>query len=70
MELSSRSRGDRPEAPIGGHGHSVGRDDYEDDRSPLGGPVVIRIGAMRLAIEFGMAGKVMVDVERAGKLLP
>ena len=34
--------------------------------SPLGGPVVIRIGSMRLAIGCGMAGKVMVDVEKAG----
>lgn len=31
--------------------------------SPLGGPVVIRIGTMRLAIGCGMAGKIMVDVE-------
>jgi Fe2+ transport system protein FeoA len=34
--------------------------------SSLGGPVVIRIGTMRLAIGCGMAGKIMVDVERAG----
>jgi ferrous iron transport protein A len=34
--------------------------------SPLGGPVVIRIGSMRLAIGCGMAGKVIVDLERTG----
>jgi ferrous iron transport protein A len=34
--------------------------------SPLGGPVVIRIGTMRLAIGRGMAAQVMVDVEEAG----
>jgi ferrous iron transport protein A len=34
--------------------------------SPLGGPVVIRIGPMRLAIGRGMAAKVMVDVEKDG----
>ena len=34
--------------------------------SPLGGPVVIRIGPMRLAIGCGMAAKVMVDVKKAG----
>ncbi len=33
--------------------------------SPFGGPVVIRIGTIRLAIGHGMAGKVMVDVGKA-----
>ncbi|RXL88855.1 ferrous iron transport protein A, partial [Citrobacter sp. AAK_AS5] len=33
--------------------------------SPFGGPVVVRIGPVRLAIGFGMAGKVMVEVEEA-----
>lgn len=36
--------------------------------SPFGGPVIIRIGHMRLAIGYGMAGKVMVEVEKAGAL--
>ena len=34
--------------------------------SPLGGPVVIGIGSMRLAIGCGMAVKVIVDLERTG----
>jgi ferrous iron transport protein A len=33
--------------------------------SPFGGPVVIRIGHMRLAIGYGMASKVMVAAEKA-----
>jgi ferrous iron transport protein A len=34
--------------------------------SPLGGPVVIGIGPVRLAIGCGMAVKVIVDPETAG----
>jgi ferrous iron transport protein A len=34
--------------------------------SPFGGPVVVRIGQMRLAIGYGMASKVMVEVKKAG----
>jgi ferrous iron transport protein A len=34
--------------------------------SPFGGPVVIRIGRMRLAIGYGMASKVVVEVKKAG----
>jgi len=34
--------------------------------SPLGGPVVIGIGSMRLAIGCGMASKVIVDLESTG----
>lgn len=36
--------------------------------SPFGGPVIVRIGNIRLAIGYGMAGKIIVEVTRAGVL--
>lgn len=36
--------------------------------SPFGGPVIIRIGNVRLAIGCGVAGKIIVKVKQAGAL--
>lgn len=35
-------------------------------RSPLRGPVTVRIGNAQIALGFGMASKVLVDVEGEG----
>lgn len=34
--------------------------------SPFGGPVIVKIGNVRLAIGYGMAGKIIVEVKRVG----
>lgn len=31
--------------------------------SPFGGPVIVKIGSVRLAIGYGMAGKVLLEVK-------
>jgi ferrous iron transport protein A len=36
--------------------------------SPFGGPVIVKIGNVRLAVGYGMAGKIVVEVKRVGAL--